>query len=45
MPTNFKKVDGLVNSLMAAGLQSLGDDIKEVADTRSKGYRSIEAVG
>ena len=29
MPTDFKKVDGLVNSLMAAGLQSLGDDIKK----------------
>ena len=29
MPTNFKKVDGLVNSLSAAGMQSLGDDIKK----------------
>ena len=29
MPTNFKKVDGLVNSLVSAGLQSLGDDVKK----------------
>ena len=29
MPTNFKKVDGLVNSLVTAGLQSLGDDVKK----------------
>ena len=29
MPTNFKKVDGLVNSLITAGLQSLGDDVKK----------------
>ena len=29
MPTDFKKVDGLVNSLIAAGMQSLGDDIKK----------------
>lgn len=29
MPTNFKKVDGLVNSLMTAALQSLGDDVKK----------------
>ena len=28
MPTDFKKVDGLVNSLVAAGMQSLGDDIR-----------------
>ena len=29
MPTDFKKVDGLVNSLVTAGLQSLGDDVKK----------------
>lgn len=29
MATNFSKVDGLVNSLMAAGLQSLGSDVKK----------------
>ena len=29
MPTNFKKVDGLVDNLMKAGLQSLGDDVKK----------------
>lgn len=29
MPTNFTKVDGLVNSLISAGLQSLGDDVKK----------------
>ena len=28
MPTDFKKVDGLVNSLVAAGMQSLGDDVR-----------------
>ena len=28
MPTDFKKVDGLVNSLISAGLQSLGDDVR-----------------
>lgn len=28
MATDFKKVDGLVNSLVAAGMQSLGDDIR-----------------
>ena len=27
MPTNFKKVDMLTNSLISAGLQSLGDDV------------------
>lgn len=29
MATNFKKVDGLVNSLISAGLQSIGDDVKK----------------
>ena len=29
MATDFKKVDGLVNSLISAGLQSLGDDVKK----------------
>ena len=29
MPTDFKKVDGLVNSLVSAGMQSLGDDVKK----------------
>lgn len=29
MPTDFKKVDGLVNSLVAAGMQSLGNDVKK----------------
>ena len=29
MPTDFKKVDGLVDSLMTAGLQSIGDDVKK----------------
>ena len=29
MPTDFKKVDRLVNSLIAAGMQSLGDDVKK----------------
>ena len=28
MPTDFKKTDMLVNSLVASGLQSLGDDIR-----------------
>ena len=28
MPTDFKKVDGLVNSLMTAALQGIGDDVK-----------------
>ena len=28
MPTDFKKVDMLVNSLISAGMQSLGDDIR-----------------
>ena len=31
MPTDFKKVDMLVNSLVAAGLQSLGNDVKKRA--------------
>lgn len=29
MATDFKKVDMLVNSLVAAGMQSLGDDVKK----------------
>ena len=29
MPTNFSKVDMLTNSLISAGLQSLGDDVKK----------------
>lgn len=29
MATNFSKVDRLVNSLMSAGLQSLGNDVKK----------------
>ena len=28
MPTDFKKVDGLVNSLISAGMQSLGEDVR-----------------
>lgn len=28
MPTNFSKVDMLTNSLIKAGMQSLGDDIR-----------------
>ena len=28
VPTNFKKVDMLTNSLISAGLQSLGDDVR-----------------
>ena len=28
MPTNFKKVDMLTNSLISAGLQSLGEDVR-----------------
>ena len=28
MPTNFKKVDMLTNSLISAGMQSLGDDVR-----------------
>jgi len=31
MATNFKKVDMLVNSLISAGLQNLGDDVKKRA--------------
>ena len=29
MPTNFKKVDGLVDSMMKAALQGIGDDVKK----------------
>lgn len=29
MPTDFKKVDMLTNSLISAALQSLGDDVKK----------------
>ena len=29
MATDFKKVDMLTNSLISAGLQSLGDDVKK----------------
>lgn len=29
MPTNFKKVDMLTNSLIAAGLQGIGSDVKK----------------
>lgn len=29
MATDFKKVDAIVNSLISAGLQSLGDDVKK----------------
>ena len=29
MATNFKKVDMLTNSIISAGLQSLGDDVKK----------------
>ena len=28
MPTDFSKVDKLTNSIIAAGMQSLGDDIR-----------------
>jgi hypothetical protein len=28
MPTDFKKVDGLVDSMMKAGLLSLGNDVR-----------------
>ena len=28
MPTDFKKVDGLVDSLVSDGMQSLGDDVR-----------------
>ena len=28
MPTNFKKVDMLTNSLISAGLQSIGEDVR-----------------
>ncbi len=31
MATNFKRVDGLVDQMMKAGLQSLGDDVKKRA--------------
>lgn len=31
MATDFSKVDMLVNSLVAAGMQSLGDDVKKRA--------------
>ena len=29
MPTDFKKVDGLVDSLVSAALQGIGDDVKK----------------
>lgn len=29
MPTDFKKVDAIVDNLMKSGLQSLGDDVKK----------------
>ena len=29
MPTNFKKVDMLVNSMVSAALQGIGDDVKK----------------
>ena len=29
MPTDFKKVDGLVDSMMKAALQGIGDDVKK----------------
>ena len=29
MPTNFKRVDAIVDSMITAGLQSLGNDVKK----------------
>ena len=29
MPTNFKKVDGLVDQMMKAALQGIGNDVKK----------------